>query len=109
MIKAAVIAAFTYLPLTVLAQDDLPVDLSCKVLTQNISLQIITNGNESVTLTVESARGNRMRSTVSGSSRASMMLSKTQFPVTIMVDTVGKNSVLTVTDDCQITHQTPHS
>lgn len=109
MIKAAAFAAFTYLPITALAQNDLPVDLSCNVQAQNIALQITTHANQSVAILLESAGGNRMRSTVSGSSRSAMMLSKTQFPVTITVDAAGNTSVLTVADDCQVIQQTPHS
>ncbi|MBD8512492.1 hypothetical protein KCG43_02310 [Photobacterium sp. WH24] len=105
--KAVLLAAFLSSPAIAGLQPDLPVTLDCQSGEQSVSLAITSS--KQVNLLVESTGGNRMRSSVSGSGQSRMVMGRAQFPVSITVDATGETSQLIVTDDCQITTQTPHS
>jgi len=107
--KAAIIAAFCFYPSLAISQTEKPFDLSCSLDGDSVTIMMRSEGGDRVAYSLVSGNGNKMRSAVSGSSTSRMSLNKAQFPVTITADAAGKTSVLTVSDDCQITHQTPHA
>ncbi|MEL6117675.1 hypothetical protein P0Y67_20970 [Photobacterium sp. SP02] len=107
--KAAIIAAFCFYPLLALSQTEKTFDISCTLDGDSVAILMMSESGERVAYSLTSRSGNKMRSAVRGSSKSRMSLSKAQFPVSITVDAAGDLSVLTVTDDCQITTRTPHS
>ncbi|MGB7997655.1 MAG: hypothetical protein WCF45_16185 [Photobacterium halotolerans] len=107
--KAAIIAAFCFYSSLALSQTEKPFDISCTLDGDSVAILMMSESGERVAYSLTSRSGNKMRSAVRGSSKSRMLLSKAQFPVSITVDAAGDLSVLTVTDDCQITTRTPHS
>ncbi|MDO6580001.1 hypothetical protein Q4491_01490 [Photobacterium sp. 2_MG-2023] len=107
--KAAIIAAFCFYPSLAISQTEKPFDISCSLDGESVAIMMMSESGERVAYSLTSRSGNKMRSAVSGSSKSRMSLSKAQFPVSITVDATGETSQLIVTDDCQITTQTPHS